>query len=288
MSIWSWPIYEDIGGRPGAGGCLGARPGGLRLSPASFTVETRPRVHQLTLNSSNQAAQSKLATNPCLQSGQAACTQLTKPIGGSQVPEDAWELDVVVSDSAQGGSGAFYDNNGGFDYHVPTRNSVFARPKLSVVHVAVEMAPIAKAGPAASCESGLAPCSCVGSGQTSSAFHAALDGVHCGGDLIAESYFGWKICVAGFGPHIQAWHGAGGISAVPMPAHTSIPSTRSEAPDMKLAAASHLTAPRPHLNTGMLLLNKEPMLQVDGMGDVVTASEQPNLSKLSLKPSTVY
>ena len=50
----------------------------------------------------------------------------------------------MVSDSAQGGSGAFYDNNGGFDYHVPTRGSVHARPKLSVVHVAVEMAPIAK------------------------------------------------------------------------------------------------------------------------------------------------
>ena len=50
----------------------------------------------------------------------------------------------MVSDSAQGGSGAFYDNNGGFDYHVPTRGSLHARPKLSVVHVAVEMAPIAK------------------------------------------------------------------------------------------------------------------------------------------------
>ena len=62
----------------------------------------------------------------------------------AQVPQDAWELDLVVSDSAQGGSGAFYDNNGGFDYHVPTRGSNFTRPKLSVVHVAVEMAPIAK------------------------------------------------------------------------------------------------------------------------------------------------
>ena len=63
-----------------------------------------------------------------------------------QVPEDAWELDLVFSDSGSGGAGPFYDNNGGFDYHVPVRGSVRARPQLSVVHVAVEMAPIAKAG----------------------------------------------------------------------------------------------------------------------------------------------
>ena len=61
-----------------------------------------------------------------------------------QVPKDAWELDLVFSDSGLGGSGHFYDNNGGFDYHVPVRGSLHPQPRLSIVHVAVEMAPIAK------------------------------------------------------------------------------------------------------------------------------------------------
>ena len=42
--------------------------------------------------------------------------------------------------------GAQYDNKGGRDYHIPTRGSAAKKPPLHVVHVAVEMAPIAKVG----------------------------------------------------------------------------------------------------------------------------------------------
>lgn len=61
-----------------------------------------------------------------------------------QVPEDAWDLDMVFADSAN--EAAFCDNNTGLDYHVPVVGSRQTRPQLNVVHVAVEMAPVAKVG----------------------------------------------------------------------------------------------------------------------------------------------
>ena len=61
-----------------------------------------------------------------------------------QVPQDAWDLDLVFSDSAN--DAAFFDNNNGLDYHVPVVGSSQTKPQLSVVHVAVEMAPVAKVG----------------------------------------------------------------------------------------------------------------------------------------------
>jgi hypothetical protein len=61
-----------------------------------------------------------------------------------QVPEDAHTLDLVFQDSP-GGQG-FRDDNGGLDYHIPVTGGRGAAPNLKVVHVAVEMAPIAKVG----------------------------------------------------------------------------------------------------------------------------------------------
>lgn len=61
-----------------------------------------------------------------------------------QVPQEAWELDLVFSDSAK--EAAFYDNNNGLDYHVPVVGGSQKKPKLHVCHVAVEMAPVAKVG----------------------------------------------------------------------------------------------------------------------------------------------
>ena len=58
------------------------------------------------------------------------------------VPADAHTLDLVFTDSA--GAGGFADDNGGLDYHVPVEGAAGAAPALKVVHVAVEMAPIAK------------------------------------------------------------------------------------------------------------------------------------------------
>lgn len=60
------------------------------------------------------------------------------------MPEDAWDLDMVFADSAN--EAAFCDNNTGLDYHVPVVGSRQTRPQLNVVHVAVEMAPVAKVG----------------------------------------------------------------------------------------------------------------------------------------------
>ena len=61
------------------------------------------------------------------------------------VPRDAHVLDVVLSD-VPGGDGT-YDNRGGLDYHIPVEGGVGAKPRpLHVVHIAVEMAPIAKVG----------------------------------------------------------------------------------------------------------------------------------------------
>jgi len=76
------------------------------------------------------------------------------------VPADAHVLDAVFADTDgvgggdgdEGGGGAgsgFYDNNGGLDYHVPVvgaDRALHPPPVLSVVHIAVEMAPIAKVG----------------------------------------------------------------------------------------------------------------------------------------------
>lgn len=60
-----------------------------------------------------------------------------------QVPGDASVLDVVFSDSGNPNSG-FWDTNHGLGYHVPITGSSVPQPSLSIVHVSVEMAPIAK------------------------------------------------------------------------------------------------------------------------------------------------
>lgn len=60
-----------------------------------------------------------------------------------QVPADASVLDVVFSDSSSPNSG-FWDTNHGLGYHVPITGSSVPQPSLSIVHISVEMAPIAK------------------------------------------------------------------------------------------------------------------------------------------------
>lgn len=58
------------------------------------------------------------------------------------VPKDAYGLDFVFSNAAEG----TFDNNNGLDYHLPVKGSVITETPLSVCHIAVEMAPIAKVG----------------------------------------------------------------------------------------------------------------------------------------------
>eukprot|EP00775_Hariotina_reticulata_P004294 gene4294-4546_t len=60
------------------------------------------------------------------------------------VPKDALQLDFVFS-NVLGGDG-IYDNRGGFDYHLPIKGGIGTMPgRLHVAHIAVEMAPVAKA-----------------------------------------------------------------------------------------------------------------------------------------------
>jgi starch synthase len=60
------------------------------------------------------------------------------------VPNDSWMVDFVFSSGI--GEGAQYDNRGGRDYHLPVSGGNAKKPPLHVVHIAVEMAPIAKVG----------------------------------------------------------------------------------------------------------------------------------------------
>uniref|UniRef100_A0A0D9W9R4 starch synthase n=1 Tax=Leersia perrieri TaxID=77586 RepID=A0A0D9W9R4_9ORYZ len=60
-----------------------------------------------------------------------------------RVPLDAYMMDFVFSESEEGG---IYDNRNGMDYHIPVSDSVAKEPPMHIVHIAVEMAPIAKVG----------------------------------------------------------------------------------------------------------------------------------------------
>lgn len=62
---------------------------------------------------------------------------------GLQVPQDAHTVDIVLSDSGDDAAG-FFDNNDGLDYHIPVTSSSRPAHPLHVVHIAVEMAPVAK------------------------------------------------------------------------------------------------------------------------------------------------
>lgn len=54
---------------------------------------------------------------------------------------DAYLMDFVFSESKDGG---VFDNKNGMDYHVPVLGGVVKEPPMHIVHIAVEMAPIAK------------------------------------------------------------------------------------------------------------------------------------------------
>ncbi|CAI5473010.1 unnamed protein product [Closterium sp. Yama58-4] len=69
----------------------------------------------------------------------------THLVGEVTVPHDAFIMDLVFMDSSDPNV-ATYDNRGGLDYHVPITGSTSKEPPLYIVHVALEMAPIAKVG----------------------------------------------------------------------------------------------------------------------------------------------
>ncbi|XP_010909122.2 starch synthase 3, chloroplastic/amyloplastic [Elaeis guineensis] len=60
-----------------------------------------------------------------------------------KVPFDAYMMDFVFSEREDGG---IYDNKNGMDYHIPVSGGILKEPPMHIVHIAVEMAPIAKVG----------------------------------------------------------------------------------------------------------------------------------------------
>lgn len=60
------------------------------------------------------------------------------------VPLDAYVMDFVFSESEEGG---LFDNKNEMDYHIPVFGGVSKESPMHIVHITVEMAPIAKASP---------------------------------------------------------------------------------------------------------------------------------------------
>ncbi|KAG8385744.1 hypothetical protein BUALT_Bualt03G0077000 [Buddleja alternifolia] len=60
-----------------------------------------------------------------------------------KVPLDAYMMDFVFSEKEDGG---IFDNKNGMDYHIPVFGGVVKEPPMHIVHISVEMAPIAKVG----------------------------------------------------------------------------------------------------------------------------------------------
>ncbi|KAL2339188.1 hypothetical protein Fmac_013634 [Flemingia macrophylla] len=60
-----------------------------------------------------------------------------------KVPLDAYMMDFVFSEKEDGG---IFDNNNTMDYHIPVLGGNIKETPIHIVHIAVEMAPIAKVG----------------------------------------------------------------------------------------------------------------------------------------------
>ncbi|GER44929.1 starch synthase [Striga asiatica] len=60
-----------------------------------------------------------------------------------KIPLDAYVMDFVFSEREDGG---IFDSKNGMDYHIPVFGGVVKEPPMHIVHIAVEMAPIAKVG----------------------------------------------------------------------------------------------------------------------------------------------
>ncbi|KAK7333659.1 hypothetical protein VNO80_30436 [Phaseolus coccineus] len=58
-----------------------------------------------------------------------------------KVPLDAYKMEFVFSESEHGG---VFDNKLGMNYHIPVFGGIVKEPPLHIVHIVVEMAPIAK------------------------------------------------------------------------------------------------------------------------------------------------
>ncbi|XP_071742541.1 starch synthase 3, chloroplastic/amyloplastic-like [Rutidosis leptorrhynchoides] len=61
-----------------------------------------------------------------------------------KVPLDAYVMDFVFSEKET--DDGVFDNKNGMDYHIPVSGGITKEPPMHIVHISVEMAPIAKVG----------------------------------------------------------------------------------------------------------------------------------------------
>ena len=114
-------------------------PGGVWVT-AGFNGWAHPR----TVGPVAMTPPSSSSSSSPSSSSSSSATHWTASLA---VPPTAWCVDAVFSAGKPGAEGAGpVDNAGGFDYTFPTSASSIAAPPLHIVHVAVEMAPIAKVG----------------------------------------------------------------------------------------------------------------------------------------------
>ncbi|GIL64573.1 hypothetical protein Vafri_18474 [Volvox africanus] len=112
----------------------------LRGRPEIWLRATWNRMGPAACNAAGGALRPVMARlEPCLPGGLGFFKARV------QVPPEAGGMDLSFSD-ADSTSGGFVDDNGGLDYHIPVEGSATPRRSLNIVHVAVEMAPIAKVG----------------------------------------------------------------------------------------------------------------------------------------------
>lgn len=135
-----------------------------------------------------------------------------------KVPLDAYMMDFVFSEKEEGG---IFDNRHGVDYHIPVTESVAKEPPLHVVHISVEMAPIAKVG---------------GLGDVVTSLSRAVQDLNHTVDVILPKYdclklnnvkdFHYKKSYVWGGTEIKAWFGkVEGLSVYFLETHNGLFST---------------------------------------------------------------
>ncbi|XP_056159768.1 starch synthase 3, chloroplastic/amyloplastic isoform X2 [Syzygium oleosum] len=116
-----------------------------------------------------------------------------------KIPLDAYMMDFVFSEREDGG---IFDNKNGTDYHIPVFGGLIKEPPKHIVHIAVEMAPIAKVG---------------GLGDVVTSLSRAVQELNHNVDIVLPKYdclnlsnvkdFQFRRSYSWGGTEIKVWHG---------------------------------------------------------------------------------
>ncbi|OIW18437.1 hypothetical protein TanjilG_13189 [Lupinus angustifolius] len=116
-----------------------------------------------------------------------------------RIPLDAYTMDFVFSEREDGG---VFDNKYGMDYHIPVFGGIIKEPPMHIVHIAVELAPIAKVG---------------GLGDVVTSLSRAVQDLNHNVDIVLPKYdclnlsnvkdFHYKKNYFWGGTEIKVWHG---------------------------------------------------------------------------------